>query len=222
MNNETNAPVTEAHKKLNHEVIFAYDQCLGTGAQLIANSEAAAVAQLRAAIKSLYDQAHESIQFCDSNEFSMDMEISAAISMLVNERTVLRAERDAAVLAAQRLRDVVATMTTQLAHTESQLVIIGELAVVDFDDNTVGKVDAVVKNRTLYKDVVREMFEAAKERDALASDVAALRADKERLRWAIDNPVSFNEAVTLKWTSNKDANEALWRNAIDEARKTTQ
>lgn len=50
------------------------------------------IAALQQAVKELYDQAHATVEFSDSNEMSMDMEISAAIGILAQQRDEARTE----------------------------------------------------------------------------------------------------------------------------------
>lgn len=76
----------------------------------------------------------------------------------------------------QQRDDLAVKLTAETAradNAEKQLAIIGEIAVVEFDGETVGKVDAVIK-ATKYRDFIRDFFDKIKERDALAKQVAVL------------------------------------------------
>lgn len=72
----------------------------------------------------------------------------------------------------------------RIAELETQLAAIGDFAVADWDDKTVGAVDAIVKESTRYKYRLRALFvDIPKERDELRKKVAELEADRERLDW---------------------------------------
>lgn len=74
----------------------------------------------------------------------------------------------------------------KLAEAEKALLVIGERAVCDFDDATVGDVDRVVTDHMKYKDWLRSVMTAATERDALAAQLAEARGLLgEALPWVI-------------------------------------
>ena len=101
-------------------------------AQLIADSEARAVeaanteiAELKKCIEELYQQAHETVQFSDSNEMSMDMEISAAFGILASHRD----EAQAALTAdRERVREMEAV--TQWVPVSERLPKTGQRVLV--------------------------------------------------------------------------------------------
>jgi hypothetical protein len=67
------------------------------------------------AIEELYEQAHEAVSFSDSNEFSVDMEVSAAIEMLRSERDTLAAHN-------AKLREALLQLTPQTTIREEKII----------------------------------------------------------------------------------------------------
>lgn len=73
-------------------------------------------------------------------------------------------------------------LAEQVAELETQLAAIGNLAVADWDDAVVGKVDALVKEPTHYKDRLKALFiDIPKERDMLKQQVSELTAKLEEV-----------------------------------------
>jgi len=75
------------------------------------------------------------------NELARLNKLSASLTTVVNEDF-----------------KIITALETANKALEAQLVVIGDIAVRDWDDATVGKVDALVKEPTRYKDVVRKLF----------------------------------------------------------------
>jgi DNA repair exonuclease SbcCD ATPase subunit len=65
----------------------------------------------------------------------------------------------------------------QIAALREQIAALGEIAVLNYDDATVGKCDAITGDGEKYKDVMRRLFVDQPRENA------ELRADKERLDW---------------------------------------
>lgn len=80
--------------------------------------------------------------------------------------------------------DKLAQANARIAELEVALSVIGDLAVIDFDDPTVGKVDAAVpfKKALTYKDLLKEiMQENPQKLKEAQGQLTALRADAQTL-----------------------------------------
>lgn len=71
------------------------------------------------------------------------------------------------------------------AALKLKLTTLGNIAVGNWDDETVGKIDALGIDGKTYKDKLRTMFIEQPQQ------IAALRKDKERLDWLENRPVSM-------------------------------
>lgn len=112
--------------------------------------------------------------------------IAVSHDQCVNTHGVSAIEDAAGALVYYGDHDAVVTrLRSALADAEKALLVIGERAVCDFDDATVGDVDRVVTDHMKYKDWLRSVMTAATERDALAAQLAEAekRADEWR-EWA--------------------------------------
>jgi len=78
---------------------------------------------------------------------------------------------------------------------EQALVLIGERAVVDWDDKTVGEVDAAIADRRKYRDWLKDVMTKALRAEKAEAEYDALKAEVERLR-------SIEEAAKA-WESAK-------------------
>lgn len=97
----------------------------------------------------------------------------------------------------------ISSLRSALANAEKALLVIGERAVCDFDDATVGDVDRVVTDHMKYKDWLRSVMTAATERDALRSALAA--AEKDRAASARD----WEAALSAHDRRVEELNQAL-------------
>jgi hypothetical protein len=83
---------------------------------------------------------------------------------------------------ARRAAKQITALTKRAEEAEVQLVALGDLAVADWDDKTVGTVDATVKEPTKYKDRLRALFvDIPNERDRLRDQLGEVRRDNQRL-----------------------------------------
>ena len=74
----------------------------------------------------------------------------------------------------------VKALELKLQEAENNLRLIGDMAVVDWDDTTVGKVDAVVKGQPpqTYIDKVRNLYKRAQEAEQL--EIRLQEAERQR------------------------------------------
>ena len=75
----------------------------------------------------------------------------------------------------------------RVKELELSLAAIGDIAVANWDDSTVGKVDAILKEPQRYKEKLRELFASSREAAALRADNAELQkqeAESRRLFYA--------------------------------------
>lgn len=120
----------------------------------------------------------------------------------------------------QNMQSLNAKLTAETALrevAEKQLAVIGDIAVGNWDDAVVGKVDAVLKEPTRYKDFIRSMFKASEERDALAAQVRELLADLGETK------IGAEQASSLAVKLNRENGElvaqvAVLREALSAAR----
>lgn len=122
-------------------------------------------------IDDLRDQISESFGELESKDGSIQAKVNA-IYLRVN--TLEQEVQDDSLLMQEGTKQIEA-YRARVAELEKELVALGELAVVDFDDAVVGRVDAVVKEPQKYKDILRALFITGPEKlKAAEQDNAAL------------------------------------------------
>jgi len=91
----------------------------------------------------------------------------------------------------------IARLTSRVTDLETQLVALGDLAVGIWDDKTVGKVDALVKNGPKYKDVLRTLFVDN------PAQIARLTAENEMLKadlaWLEQQTISSRTGISFDY-----------------------
>lgn len=70
----------------------------------------------------------------------------------------------------------------RIAELELALLAVGDMAVADWNDAAVGAVDAVVKEPARYRDMLKSLFSAAKERDTLRASLAAVEKERDEAK----------------------------------------
>lgn len=70
----------------------------------------------------------------------------------------------------------------RIAELEVALLAVGDMAVADWNDAAVGAVDAVVKEPARYRDMLKSLFSAAKERDTLRASLAAVEKERDEAK----------------------------------------
>ncbi len=95
-----------------------------------------------------------------------------------NNRLEVRIEHSKRLIEEQAHCDI--DRQERIAILEKKLILIGERAVVDWDDGTVGEVDSVVKGPLRYRDWIREVFDGLKK-------VSTLEARNTKLDWWVEH-----------------------------------
>lgn len=84
------------------------------------------------------------------------------------------------------IRGELADVKRERDEAQLRLAVLGDIAVGNWDDSTVGEVDSVVKEPRRYKDALRVLFvDNPKTIAQLRSNNARLQEDSELLEWLL-------------------------------------
>lgn len=110
-------------------------------------------------------------------------------------------------------RSKLAAAQARIAELELSLAAIGEMAIADWNDEVVGKVDAVVKEPLRYLDRLKALFDLHDEVKRLRADNATLHATAKYIEHVRDAAISELAAV------KQERDELLPENDLSNAEK---
>lgn len=110
-----------------------------------------------------------------------DMEIEHSLQPYATRIRQLAAELESVLMELSVLKDERDDLRRQVEDLTTQLRIIGDKAVVDWDNETVGQVDSVIKTQppTTYIAFVRKLYTRGEEIDQLRAENAVLQTESK-------------------------------------------